>query len=228
MAADLISLLCPTRGRPGNVARMVASARETAAGPVEFVFRADVDAPGSVPGEVAAAPDVTVVFGPRVTLSALWNECHAAASGDIFMQCDDEAVFRSAGWDAQVAAAFAAVPDRIAFVHGRDGHQPDGTFGTLGFLHRRWTDAVGYFTPPYFSCDYGDTWLNDVANALGRRVYLPGVVTEHMHPVAGKAGWDVTHLERLSRGSADNVAGLYASLGAERDADVARLRAVMS
>lgn len=228
MAADLISLLCPTRGRPGNVARMTASARETASGPVEFVFRADDDAPGSVPAEVAAMPDVRVVTGPRVTLSALWNECHAAASGDIFMQCDDEAVFRSEGWDEQVTAAFAAVPDRIAFVHGRDGHQPDGTFGTLGFLHRRWTDAVGYFTPPYFSCDYGDTWLNDVANALGRRVYLPGVVTEHMHPVAGKGQWDVTHLERLSRGSADNVAGLYASLGAERDADVARLRAVMS
>lgn len=222
----MISLLCPTRNRPGNVARMMASARATASGPLEFVFYTDSDAP--LPERITSAPDAVTIRGERIVLSAMWNECAAKASADIMMQCDDEVIFRSQGWDTMVLAAFGTIPDMIAFVHGRDLYQPDGTFGTLGFLHRRWVDTVGYFTPPYFSCDYGDTWLNDVSNALGRRVYLRDVITEHCHPIAGKGTWDQTHLERLARGRQDNVAGLYESLASGRAADVAKLRAVMS
>lgn len=204
---------------------MVASARDTAAGTVEFVFRTDDDAP--LAPELSAEPGVTEIRGPRIVLSAMWNECYAAASSDICMQGNDDVVFRSSGWDQAVEGAFSRYPDRIVFVHGDDLHQPPGAFGALGFLHQRWIETVGYFTPPYFSCDYGDTWLNDVANMLGRRAYLPNVITEHMHPAAGKAPLDQTHRERLERGSRDNVPGLYASLAAERERDAAKLRAVM-
>lgn len=227
-AADAITLCCPTRNRPGNVRRMLSSALETAAHPdlVEAVFRADDDAPGSVPPDVADRERVTVITGPRAVLSGLWTECARVADGTILMQCDDEAVFRSEGWDDLVREAFASVPDRILFAHGGDGHQPP-EFGALGFVSREWADVVGYFTPPYFSCDYGDTWLNDVANMLGRRRYIPGVLIEHLHPVAGKAAWDETHLQRLARGRDDDVASLYASKAAEREADTEKLRKAM-
>jgi hypothetical protein len=52
-------------------------------------------------------------------------------------------------------------------------------------------------------------------------------VTEHMHPVAGKAQWDETHQERVQRGDRDGIHELYRSLQRERDADVAKLRAIM-
>lgn len=223
-----LSVLCPTRNRPGNVERMTESAQVTADGIVEFVFYTDSDAPGSVPETISSRDHARVLTGERIVLSDMWNACAAQAGGQILMQCDDEVIFRTPGWDAMVAAAFAQYPDHIAFVHGRDLYQPDGTFGTLGFLHRRWVDTVGYFTPPHFSCDYGDTWLNDVSNALGRRVYLPEVITEHLHPVAGKAQWDATHLERLARGARDDVAGLYGRLAPQRQADVVKLRGVMA
>ena len=225
----VISLLCPTRNRPANVIRMTDSALSMASSPddVEFAFYCDDDAPGSVPEIIADGPGVKVVTGPRIVLSDMWNKCFEACTGQIAMQCDDEAVFRSPGWDAQVRDAFDAIPDRIAFVHGSDGHQPP-TFGALGFLSREWVQAAGRFTPPYFSCDYGDTWINDVANAIGRRVFVPGLVIEHLHPIAGKAQWDETHGERLARGSRDSVAALYASLAGEREADAAKLRAVMA
>src|SRR5215472_10545291 len=138
----MISILCPTRGRPGNVHRMVNSALATADDPLEFVFRTDTDDEAAFPENIRALPCVTVIRDARDTLSNLWNDCWAHATAPIFMQADDEVVFRSAHWDTQVVAAFAAIPDRIAFVHGRDGHQPDGTFGTLGFLHERWTRTV--------------------------------------------------------------------------------------
>ena len=86
-------------------------------------------------------------------------------------------------------------------------------------------ETVGYFTAPYFSCDYGDTWINDLADRIGRRVYLPDVVTEHLHPGVGKAPFDKTHEERVLRGQQDNVVGLWESLEAERAADAAKLQA---
>lgn len=170
---------------------------------------------------------MTEVVKPRDMLSQLWNDCAAEAHYEVMMQCDDEVIFRTESWDKLVLEAFDRIPDKIAFVHGQDLHQPAGQFGTLGFLHRRWVDTVGYFTPPYFSCDYGDTWLNDVSNMIGRRVYIPEIITEHMHPVAGKAQWDTTHMERLNRGSRDDVGGLYARLAPKRAEDAQKLRAVM-
>jgi hypothetical protein len=221
-----ISVLCPTRNRPENVRRLVSTGVATAAGPVEFVFRCDDDAPGSVPGDVAARDDVTVVEGPRIVMSDLWNECWREASAEVFMQCGDDIAFRTPGWDAIVLAEFGRHPDRIVFVHGLDGLR-ENTWGSHGFLHRRWTDITGYFTPPYFSCDYSDTWLNELANRAGRRV-LVDILTEHLHPNAGKHPWDQVHADRAARGLRDGVEALYASLEPERERDAAKLMAAMS
>ena len=121
---------------------------------------------------------------------------------------------------------FQRVPDKIVLVHGRDGIQ-DAGLATMGFVHRRWVETLGYLCPPYFSCDYNDLWLTEVADALHRRVFLPDVLVEHMHPVVGKAPLDTTHQERLNRGSRDNVGALYSSLTPQRLGDVEKLRAVL-
>ena len=91
-------------------------------------------------------------------------------------------------------------------------------FGTHGFIHRNWVDTVGYFVPPYFSSDYNDTWLNDVANMIDRRIYVD-IKTEHMHPAFNKGPMDQTHIERLQRHQEDNVDALYATKLPERQAD---------
>ena len=221
-----ISVLCPTRGRPGSVFRLADSMAQTAAGETELVLYADDDAPDSVSPAVASRPWVTVVTGSRIVMSDMWNRCLDKASADIVMQCADDIVFRTPGWDDQVCAAFAEYPDRIALVYGNDLIHGKA-LATHSFAHRRWTDATGYFTPPWFSCDFSDAWLYDVAKAIGRLHYLPDVITEHLHPVAGKSEWDLSHQERLARGKRDNVAAIYASLAARRDQDAAKLRAVM-
>lgn len=221
----MISILCPSRGRPAGAERMVTSALATAADPdqVQVVLYRDDDDPATYPD----LPNTTVVTGPRIVLSQAWNGCFERATGEILMHAGDDLLFRSTDWDVHVAAAVEQFPDRIVFVHGDDGHW-GAAFGTHGFLHRRWVDTVGYFVPPHFSSDYNDTWLNDVANALGRRVYLSQVVTEHLHPAFGKADWDQTHLERLERHRRDDVDSLYRRLAPERDRDASLLRKVMS
>ena len=222
-----ISILVPTRGRPEQLSRLIGSALQTAAGPVEFVFYVDEDDDASAAAlDVMAHLNVRYIRGERIVLSEMWNRCAEKANADVMMHCGDDIMFRSQGWDARVLGAFEQFPDRIVLVHGNDLFQ-GGRLATHGFLHRRWVEAVGHFVPPYFSSDYNDTWLTEVADTLGRRVYLEDVVTEHFHPLAGKAEWDLTHKERLERHQADNVGELYASLAYERANDVAKLRAVM-
>lgn len=223
----MISVLLPTRGRPSNVERLLTSSLETADTEVEFILYVDDDDhTGDATREVAARLGATVHVGPRVVLSQMWNECWRLARHDVVMHCGDDIVFRTNGWDTRVLAEFERFPDRIVLVHGRDGFQDD-RLATHGFLHRRWVETVGYLVPPYFSSDYNDTWNTEVADALGRRVYLPDVYTEHMHPVVGKGPLDQTHQERLARHRADDVARIYRDHAPERTADVEKLRRVI-
>lgn len=224
-----ISLLCPTRNRPSNLVRLVKSVLENASDPsnIEFVFYVDNDAvETSMPPELEGNKNIKWIIGSRVVLSEMWNMCYIDATGDILMHCGDDLVFQSKDWDLKVISAFEAYPDRIVFVHGQDGYWGE-RFGTHGFIHRRWVETVGYFVPPYFSSDWNDTWLNDVANALGRRTYLPDVFTEHMHYVFGKAERDETHADREARGQRDGVDKLYEDKKPQRIEDIAELRAVI-
>ena len=217
-----ISILCPTRGRTDAMGRLVRSAREMAANPteIEFIFYVDDDDENSA--VEADHLDATAVRGPRIVLSEMWNRCWNEARYDVAMHCGDDIIFRSPDWDLHVLYAFERHPDKIVLVHGRDGYQ-DAGLATHGFMHRRWVETLGYFVPPYFSSDYNDTWLTEIADAVGRRVYLPEVFTEHMHPVVGKGTWDQTHQERLARHQRDNVEQLYRELLPRRLDDIAKL-----
>lgn len=168
--------------------------------------------------------NVTVVRGPRRNLSDCWNVLADHASGDILHMSSDDIRFRTPGWDEKVRESFELIPDRIALVHGRDGIH-DVKLATHGFLHRRWVETVGYFTWPEFPCDYADTWIHEVADRIGRRVYMAAVLIEHLHPIVRKAEWDQTHQERLARGKEADVAGLYRTLEPRRIADAELLEA---
>lgn len=228
----LISLLVPSRGRPISCQEMWLSALDTANDPLrlQLVLYLDDDDP-VLPAYQAwiKASDhgrIRAGIGPRIVLSETWNRCWAAADGEIGWHGNDDIRFRTDGWDQTVRKVFEQVPDRIVLVHGRDGIH-NAAMATHGFLHRRWTDAVGTFVPPYFSSDYNDQWISEVADRLGRRWFMPEVYTEHLHPVAGKGPWDQTHQERLTRHRQDNVDALYTSLAPERQAWADKLRQVM-
>lgn len=225
-----IALLCPTRKRPENMERVVKSAYETAKHPenVSFYFYIDSDDLESIYKVHELKQqyhNIYTVPGERIVLSQMWNKCYEVSKEDneVFMHLGDDIIFRSADWDEKVVGVFNNYPDRIVLVHGDDLFWK-AQFGTHCFIHKNWAETVGYFVPPYFSSDFNDTWLNDVANDLNRRVYLEDVVTEHMHYVFGKAEKDINTIEREERGARDNVKDMYDAKKPERDADVAKLR----
>lgn len=218
----MISILLPSRGRPENISRLFDSIKATATGDWEMVVRLDEDDAQNYPR--IKSLNIKYIVGPRDVLSKYWNECYEAAKGPFYMHCGDDIIFRTPDWDTAVIAAFPE--DKIAFVHGDDMGGNGPNFGTHGFIHKKWAETVGYFVPPYFSSDYNDTWLNDVANQLQRRFYV-GIQTEHMHPAFGKGPMDQTHEERLARHRADGVDALYVSMATQRNEDVAKLRNVI-
>ena len=215
-----ISFLCPTRKRPANVLRLVKSLEDTSAEMPEVVFYVDED--DETFPQVFTSPNIKVVRGPRILMSEMWNKCLEASTGELLMMGGDDLVFQTKDWDTMVRRAFAAFPDRLVFVHGDDGHWGD-KFGTHGIVHRNWVSAVGYLCPPHYASDYNDTHINEVANMIDRRLYIP-FVTEHMHPIWNKAQWDTTHKERLARQNEQNTQALYESKAweRERDADILR------
>lgn len=227
----MISLLLPTRNRPQNLKRFITSARETASSPVEVVCYVDDDDTSYDDFGLS----VTIVRGPRIIMSDMCNKCAEKATGDILGAMCDDTIFRTPNWDNLVEDVFNKYPDHIIYAHGADGNpvnvitETGKPFGTLGFIHRRWYDTVGYITAPYFSADMTDTWLNDVADKIDRHEFIPDFLTEHMHYAFGKGKLDKTHAERLARMQLDNPGKLYYTdeMKQKREEDADKLREVM-
>lgn len=194
-----------------------------AEGPIEFVVYIDNDDDSY---DDLHLDNVCKIYGPRIVLSKMWNKCQKEARADVFLHAGDDLRFRTPGWDTKILAAFP--DDKVAFVHGRDGSPQDEIcFGTHGFIHRKWVDAVGYFVPPYFSCDYNDTWLNDVSNMIDRHILVPDVLIEHMHYVWNKREKDTSDIEREQRGERDGVRKLYDEYLPKRQADAKKLQELL-
>lgn len=223
----MISILCPTRERPKELRRMINSAWITSRlnPKPEVVLYIDYDDKVSVP--IAKELNVKYMVGPRITLTQCWNECYHISTGDIVMQGNDDVIFQTDGWDKVIEDEFKKYEDKIVMVHGSDEGMHFSNFGPHPFVHRRWVDTLGYFIPPYFSCDYGDAWVNYIANSLNRRVYV-SIIIEHMHFLFGKAEKDQNTLDRLGRGEKDNNDAIWASTSEQRYADARKLGYIMS
>lgn len=223
----MISLLLPSRGRPHNLERLAKSATETADRPDEVELVVFIDEDDTSYDGWAFPSQVKIYTTPRTIMSKYWNLAYERATGPIYMQCADDVIFQTPGWDTRVKEAFEHYPDKIVMVYGDDGDpNKEKDYGTHGFLHQNWVDVVGYFVPPYFSSDFSDTWLNYVADKIGRKVKID-IFTEHMHPAFGKGEIDLTHAERYVRHWKDKNVEKYAATVGERDVDAEKLKKVM-
>ena len=226
----LISVLVPSRGRPVELMRMAISALKTAthARRVEVIVRLDEDDATNYQPRIHSGHGVRYIEGPRALLSDCWNECYHEAKGEILMHAGDDVEFKTPGWDVMVRNQFAQIPDRIGLVFGDDLSTNFPDLATHGFLHLRWVEAVGYFLPPLFSCDWNDVWISEVAQKIGRLFPLPDMVIEHQHWSFDKRGKDDTDFEREQRGRDDGVEELFKRTAPDRKRDAEKLRKVMA
>lgn len=174
----MISICLATKQRPLYFKNMCLSALDNAKNKddIEFVSYHDIW-DKSVYGYFGKHKEL--VGEPQI-LSRMINDLRKVAEGDILMFTCDDFMFTSKNWDEEVLNAFAKFDDRIAFV------APDNTdwnrwgFGVVGFLHRNWINAVGYFMPTYLG-EATDRWINDVALMINRRVKLDTMTMHHLN-----------------------------------------------
>ena len=203
-----ISVICPTRKRTKDVARLVKSILDTCSDSkqIEAIFVIDDDDTESIKfiNNLAEKVDLTiktvVVGRNKFIFSDLANQAIPVSEGELFLAIGDDGVFRSENWDLEIIQEFETVDDRILLLHFNDlsghAHQLAGHLA----VHKNWIDTVGYFSPPWFNGDWGDWWLTHIGDGAGRRKYRQDIIIENLNIQFNKAEPDETyHQHKLRR-----------------------------
>lgn len=221
----MISILVPTKKRPNNLIRFVDNIATTAdnVNDIELCLYLDDDDDISIPAvqQIAEKINTQAIQGNLKLGSQMYNELYKLAQGKIYMISADDIIFKNKGWDTLVKNVFEKYEDKILYLYGEDGFQ-HGRIGTHGFIHSNWIDILGYTLPWKLSFAYVDEWLTELAARVGRNIYLPELVIEHLHPCVGKAPNDETYNTRAE--VSNNLAEYYKSLEPDRIKDAERLR----
>ena len=178
----MISLLCPTRGRPDRAMQFLESVLNTQANQNEIIFglQSDDKELTNYPKEIR---DRAIVFDPRNTVY-YWNEMAKSASGGLVTLIADDVIMRTPDWDLQFESVKDIFPDNIYLITTQDGRGVGTSPNHLPTPHptvtRKWIDTLGYFIFPGLFHYYADTWNAKIARHLNRQVNLYGITWEHL------------------------------------------------
>lgn len=223
-----IAYLVPSRGRPHNAARLAREWRATAAPETHLIFLVDEDDP-ELPGyeveldeygdeQICYITDERRRVGPSLNH---WAPKFAASYDAIGFMGDDH-LPHGRGWDITLAT-FVTHP--LAVVYGDDLLQRQN-LPTAVLLNSFIIKTLGYMVPPGLIHLYLDNFWRDLGQKLGTLRYVPEVIIEHIHPVAGKVDWDDRYREVNSGVMYADDAATYAAYQSSNSFayDVERLR----
>lgn len=196
--------IVPTRGRPHNAYELLRSWEDTGTEAdlllavddddlelegYEEVFRSAV---------AAGMTGVRLIPGPRMRLGPTLNHYVEPPRTTVqdykvigFMGDDHRP--RTPGWDKRIEEAMSAMGG-TGLVYGNDLLQKEA-LPTAVAISSDIIASLGYMVPPGAIHLYLDNFWLYLGQELGRLTYLPDVVIEHMHPVAGKAQMDERYAE---------------------------------
>jgi len=225
-----IGVYCPTRKRVASLARLIESIVNNADYPerVTFRFYVDTDDIQTIDflNDLKKYPvQYSAIIEEHNTrpLSDTYNILFENSDDDVMMQFGDDTIMRTKGWDTLIQSAFQKYDDRLILVYGRDGIHNEG-FAPHYALHRKWIEAVGYASPPYFTADWSDTWTFEIAKSIGRTLFIDELVIEHMHWTQGKMQFDETsQIGENRRRSFDNE-GLFRSEKMVKEREIASIK----
>jgi len=211
----VISILCPTRGRPQMVERMMRSVRDTQAGDVEIILAFDNDDPS----RVRQYEDADEVITGSGTVGEYWNRMATMARGDIIMMGNDDFFYVTPDWDQIVTNAVEhEFPDGIYVAWTDDGSGKAHERCAVPIVSKEWINTLGYFCPAGFRFFYNDTWIAELGRRIGRELYIGNALVEHRHFSFGKMEADeTTRRNRIDRTIHQHDTALFASTDEARE-----------
>lgn len=215
-------VLCPSRGRPDKADEVIASFKETVASAdtrLVFVLDPDDDTMAYKGNAIITTPhERRGMTDPlNEAVRELWNDW------DIIGFIGDDHRFRTQGWDLKVAETLA----NPGFAYGDDLFQRE-RLATHVFITSRILRALGWMALPDCAHLYLDNVWMYLGGHLGRLHYMPDVIIEHLHPLAGKAEWDEGYKRVNAQSLYDSDGVAYSRWEQERaPADLERVRAAL-
>lgn len=194
-----LTVLVPSRGRPEAVRDLQRAWDDTSTGAARLVVVVDDDDEW-VPEYTAQRGHLTLVR-PRRRLGGTLNVeglAWARRTWAVGFMGDDHRP-RTPGWDADLVDALHDL--RSGVVYGNDLYQGE-QLPTAVAMTSDLIRILGYMVPPGLVHLFMDDFWRRLGTDLDRLRYLPDVVIEHMHPVTGKAPWDLSYMDN---NSADRV-----------------------
>ena len=178
----MISLLCPTRGRPERAMQFLDSVLSTQSNDNEIIFGLQSDDPrlGDYPKEIH---DRAMIFEPSTTVY-YWNQMAKASKGNLLTLIADDVIMRTPGWDLKFESVSSRYPDGIYLITTQDGRgktlPPESLPTPHPTITRKWFETLGYFTFPGLFHYYADTWNSSIARRLKRQVNMYDIMWEHL------------------------------------------------
>jgi hypothetical protein len=194
-----ITVLCPSRGNPEALREAWLSFHDTTMEKSSiFVGVLDDDDP-SLKDYVAMAEDtidLRIDLVPRDKSGTMNKALNYAAMrwvkrSNVLGFIGDDHRFRTKGWDRVIGQVMSDTGG--GFVYGDDLYMHDH-LPTAVFISGKIVEALGWFGPPNCKHLYLDNTWKTLGDATGSLYYLPDVIIEHMHPIAGKGEWYANHL----------------------------------
>lgn len=190
--SDLV-VVVPTRGRPGSARLLAQAFADTCTAGTRLVFAADADDPAlGEYVEAAAGRAELLVCGqwqpmvPKLNQAVMQVIDDGGAPFAVAFMGDDHRP-RTPGWDAAILAALRDLGTGV--VYGDDLLQHE-RLCTSWAMTSDIARALGRMVPASVGHMFCDNAVMNLAAAVGCLRYLPDVVIEHLHPMAGKAEWD--------------------------------------
>lgn len=189
MPTDLL-MIVPSRGRPHNITELHDAWSATTTGAAGFLVAADDDDP-TLPEyrEVCAERSINLTVGPRLRMVPTLNLVaveHAPHHFAVGFLGDDHRP-RTSGWDAAYLDALRDLG--TGYVYGNDllaGERLPTQWAQTSDI----VQALGAMVPAPVQHLWADNQICDLGHAIDRIRYLPDVIVEHAHPLAGKAAED--------------------------------------
>lgn len=222
--ADL-AVVVPTRGRPESATALARVFADTCTANTRLVFSIDADDPrlddysplirnGFIDLDINANESMV----EALNTTALKQKAFAVG----FM--GDDHCPRTHGWDQLYLSALSELGAGI--VYGNDLLQ-GSRLPTQCAMTSDIIQALGYMSPPELRHMYVDNFWLDLGTEAGCIRYMPEVVVEHRHPLAGKAEWDAGYARVNDRAVYQADAAAYATYCHERfPTDVEKVRAL--
>jgi len=191
-----LTVIVPSRGRPEQALALASAFRDTCTAGTRLVFATDSDDPSDY-SEVVRLQLASEI---RANHASMVDALNRRATG--YAGLSDDAPFaigfmgddhcpRTLGWDARYLEALTAMG--TGMVYGDDLLQ-GGRLPTQVAMTSDIVRTLGYMVPPVLRHMYADNFWLTLGRSAGCIRYLPEVVIEHRHPMAGTAEWDEGYL----------------------------------